>query len=1048
MNILNNQSLIKFAICPHETRENIDFWEKFSKKLSSFLKKEVKIVTFKDLEEEEKKIEKEKFDLYYARLPITLKLYSKGYKYLGYFKDKKNKLIIIKHSSLYPEAIFLKKQLKIAILEEEDYFFPLLNLNIDLSKTEIFFVKDHDEILKLVKFQNVDLGIVNEEFFLKKSEDDKKNISILATFEFPFYHFFMVSSIYEPLMKKIFQNFSEIELIKNQEEIFEKLTEKLVYISQNFKYRALAFILLEKLPIAIATGKEEFEFINSFFSALTGYKFKDLKNIKIDEFFIPKNKYHLIITKDGKELWIEYQKIPAQFMGESTYLHYFIDRSQQKKLEIFYEIIKEINSIITKAFLEEEIFFSVIKSLVEKFGFPLAWIETRDPENPELFVIKFKAGEKKEIIEKFKTLREKYLKLFIIEALKNQNILIIPKISESKICESCELRSFCKELFLKEGINSICAIPLMKNNELSAIIFICSKKTEYFDEEILDLLSEIKNSIEFALKSLEEFRNSYIIGEAINHSDFWVLITDEKGKIIYANEVVSKISGYSLEEIIGNTPKIFKSEYQEKDFYERMWETLNSGQIFKDVFINQKKNGEIFYLDQKIIPITLPGNIKRYIGVGRDISVEVTLLETLKTVKTRDPLTGLYNLQGIIEEVSNIMKISDMEMLFCLVEILEMNILIGLYDKETRNEIFKQIAQFFKDKFPGALIGRISPDTFLLIFIGIKKAEILRIIQTIIKYFATPLKVRDKSIRVSINIGVSYYPDDGTEPEDLIFKANLALNSAKEEGPNRFKHYSKELEALAQRTLEVEALIERALEENLFVFYYQPYFRTQDLSIAGMEALVRIVEKDGTIIPPSSFVEQLETSKFMKDFGEWALNEALKTAEKYNIPVSINFNPELFFDIDFWLSHKNKLKKIKIPLIIEITERGLIKNLEKAPRFIHSLKDEFPHIKIAIDDFGTGEANLSYLEYMPVDILKIDTIFIKEIIEGAKKIAIVDAIIRVGKALSIETLAEGVETEKHYQILKSLKCDMVQGFYLAKPQNPQELEAFLKKYTL
>jgi EAL domain-containing protein (putative c-di-GMP-specific phosphodiesterase class I) len=248
-----------------------------------------------------------------------------------------------------------------------------------------------------------------------------------------------------------------------------------------------------------------------------------------------------------------------------------------------------------------------------------------------------------------------------------------------------------------------------------------------------------------------------------------------------------------------------------------------------------------------------------------------------------------------------------------------------------------------------------------------------------------------------------------------------------------------------------EHLVERAFDEGLFRFYFQPYFGSKDLKIVGFESLIRIVDKDGTVYAPYKFIDYLENSKYIMHFEEWALKEIsnkiriFKSLDK-DISISLNLSAKGILslpDEDFIEKLASVPVDIQDNLVLEITERNIIKNIEKSKKIFKSIKELNKHIKISIDDFGTGYSSLAYLKYLPVDILKIDISFVRGITTDRHDFSIVKFITGLSKDFGFKTLAEGVETKEQVDMLSSMEVDYFQGFYFAKPMPEDETTKFV-----
>ena len=293
-------------------------------------------------------------------------------------------------------------------------------------------------------------------------------------------------------------------------------------------------------------------------------------------------------------------------------------------------------------------------------------------------------------------------------------------------------------------------------------------------------------------------------------------------------------------------------------------------------------------------------------------------------------------------------------------------------------------------------------------------------------------------------MGIVAFPQDGNTVDELWEKVNLALKSAKNEGPFTIEIYNPEIEEKIKKTLETELLIKKALEEELFVFYYQPYFETETLKLAGLEALVRI-RKNKELILPNEFIKILENSSYLLKFNFLCFERNIEKIKEWKIPISINISSQSFKSLDFLklLNHfKEILSQYPYFLELEITEHTLIENIEITKDIIKNIKSF--KIKISLDDFGTGFSSLNYLKDFPIDTIKIDISFIKDLVKDTKTYFIVENLINLCRSLNIKVIAEGVETEDQFKLLKKLKCDYVQGYFLSKPLSEEEVKTLLK----
>jgi EAL domain-containing protein (putative c-di-GMP-specific phosphodiesterase class I) len=305
-------------------------------------------------------------------------------------------------------------------------------------------------------------------------------------------------------------------------------------------------------------------------------------------------------------------------------------------------------------------------------------------------------------------------------------------------------------------------------------------------------------------------------------------------------------------------------------------------------------------------------------------------------------------------------------------------------------------------------------------------------------FFNKTYTINNFKLILNCNFGIEIYPKDEKNIEKLLNFAYIALKEAKNEGINRYKFYNNELFIQIKSKKEAIALIEEALKNNEFILFYQPQIETKSQKIIGAESLLRI-KKDNKIIQPYKFINEIEKSDYIYEINKIILNNIEKIIEKTNLNISFNLSFKSFNNrkitnkiIEIGQKYPNKLE-------IELLERSLIQNTEYSKKILNKFKEN--NILIAIDDFGTGYSSLNYIMQFPVDILKIDLSFIQTMLTNQTSFIIVKTIINFSKELNIKTIAEGVENKDEFLILKTLRCDYIQGYYFYKPMDKKD---FLK----
>ncbi|MFZ3138756.1 MAG: EAL domain-containing protein [Thermodesulfovibrionales bacterium] len=353
----------------------------------------------------------------------------------------------------------------------------------------------------------------------------------------------------------------------------------------------------------------------------------------------------------------------------------------------------------------------------------------------------------------------------------------------------------------------------------------------------------------------------------------------------------------------------------------------------------------------------------------------------------------------------------------------------------------------------GDTVARLGNDEFGIALLDIGNLDdVIPVMEKIMKYISHPLKVGSDEIALTFSTGISIYPHDSKNPQDLLKSAGLALGIAKKEGRRTSQFYTEDLNIKASEFLLMEKNLYNAIKNEEFLLHYQPYWEINTQKMVGMEALIRWNSKDMGLVSPGKFIPVLEDTGMIIEVGEWILRTAMRQVKEWQnngypvVPVSVNMSLVQF-------RQKNLAEMVKkimgecgfYPslLTLEITESAFMQDIE----FTRSVLTVVKGIgcSVSIDDFGTGYSSLSYLKRFPIDNLKIDISFIREMVKDPDSASIVVAIINMAHTLQLKTIAEGIETEEQWNFLRLLRCDMGQGFYLSKPLPAEEMERFFKQ---
>jgi len=817
------------------------------------------------------------------------------------------------------------------------------------------------------------------------------------------------------------------EILLNQEKyfyetMFDKHSLPLLLIDENGK------ILKANEPASKQYGYSKEELQNMYIYELEGVPKEESERLLANIIQGDLKHFEFIhVSKNGKKINVEIYINKLDIENKKYVLYTIIDISEKVLLAKLFDMIKEINTILISVDLESELLNSVARIIV-MFDF--------------------------DYVKIFKVKQENTLELI----LENGNNT---EIEENHNLEEENRALLTKSIITQSKPNySKASIPILDYSEdkVLYILSVYKKESRFFNNfHIFSILEELKKDISFALKKILEEQNSFILRKALENSKGWVLITDEDGYILYANQTVCNISLYSCEELIGKKPNIFKSGYHDDDFYKMLWQTIKSGNTFESIFYNKKKNGEIFILEESIIPITLKDGTVRYITIAKDITQEVELEKKLESFSFMDPATGLLNINGFSKAINDrldYIKNQSKKGVLILLDIYGFSILNQIYGFSKADEIVKKVASMLKELLEpeDIIIAKIGPDEFGIFKDIEKREDLFAIVDKINKIFEDGIDIELDNVKkldkLYINMGIAMYDEDGDSFEKLYEKASLALQEAKKDGAGRYRFFSKDIDVVVKRYIEAQELVERALNKGLFRFFYQPYFDIKTKDFVGFEALIRIIDEDGSVISPYRFIDFLESSSLLNRFqdvflGLVAQDMEFLISESKGKPFTAAFNLSAnSFKDDIFISKLMGLCQcFGDKLVIEITERTVLQDFQRAKEILSSIRGF--GAKIALDDFGTYYSSLSYIKNIDLDIVKIDISFIKDIIYDKRSLAVVKAIINLARELNAKTIAEGVEKEEQYNLLKEAGCDIAQGYLFAKPMPIEEAVKYI-----
>lgn len=535
-----------------------------------------------------------------------------------------------------------------------------------------------------------------------------------------------------------------------------------------------------------------------------------------------------------------------------------------------------------------------------------------------------------------------------------------------------------------------------------------------------------------------------------------VLVTDADNSCIMVNQAFSAITGYTLEELKGKNPRMMSSGRHDAAFYQEMWKSLFSTGYWQGEIWNRRKNGEIYPQWLSIVVVRDERDKTRnFIAIFSDISERKNVDERLYFMAHYDPLTGLPNRSLLHDRLLQAITYAKRQGTRVAVMFLDLDRFKTINDT-LGHSMGDLLLQAVAERLKGCLrtsdtVARLGGDEFILVLPDLRDSDHAgKIAQKILDLLGRPYSIRDMELHTSASIGISVYPEDGISNEELISNSDVAMYRAKDNGKNNFQFYAPIMNKSSYKRLTLENSLRRALEREEFILHYQPQIDLLTGKICGVEALIRWNNTEQGLIPPDTFIPLAEENGMIVPIGEWVLREACRQNSSWqkqgltSFTVAVNLSAMQFHQKKLAITVEKVLQETALSpdwLELEITETGIMKHSD-AISTMKSLKEL--GLRLAIDDFGTGYSSLSHLKRFPLDKLKVDQSFVRELTSSRDDAAITVAIINMAKSLNLKVIAEGVETAEHRDFLLANGCPLMQGYFFSKPLPAQELEQFVK----
>lgn len=531
-----------------------------------------------------------------------------------------------------------------------------------------------------------------------------------------------------------------------------------------------------------------------------------------------------------------------------------------------------------------------------------------------------------------------------------------------------------------------------------------------------------------------------------------VLVTDPQQRIVHANPAFSRITGYSIEEVLGQTPKLFASGQHDTHFYKQMWAVLQRDGLWSGEIWNRRKSGEVYPQWQHLRCIRDDnGEVSHYVAVFSDLSALKRSREELDRLAHYDPLVDLPNRLLFSERARNDLhraRASKRSGALLLIDLDHFKDINESKGHSFGDALLKCVAKRLAGHVDGGMtLARLGGDEFALLCENCGAAHAASLALRILDNLNQPFRIERNDLFIGASIGIAVYPDGVQNVDQLMRNADSALFKAKANGRSTYAFYSQELTSQAQQRMELSTALRHAIEQQHLELHYQSIHELDSGEIIGFEALVRWRHPEQGMISPAAFIPIAEESGLIFAIDSWVLSEACRQMRVWLQEgralrfVAVNISSRFFAHGDLDMRVTSILADTGLDasfLELEITESAIMQDPEAAMEQLSRLRALGVHL--AIDDFGTGHSSLLRLKRMHVQKLKIDQGFVKGLPDSREDAAITRSVIGLAHNLGLRVVAEGIEEPSQAEFLLAQGCDFGQGYGFSRPRPPAEID--------
>jgi diguanylate cyclase (GGDEF)-like protein/PAS domain S-box-containing protein len=628
-----------------------------------------------------------------------------------------------------------------------------------------------------------------------------------------------------------------------------------------------------------------------------------------------------------------------------------------------------------------------------------------------------------------------------------------------RVTADSELPPEWKQRLQHDDIKDSLFLPFFIGGDTKAVIGLHTNEANIFDEDFKQVMTSFSAGLRLICQMAEDQNLMRLHRAAVEKTANAIMITDSQGTIEWVNDAFVRQTLFQPDDVLGKTSRVLKLEHHDDDVsIKDMWQTIKAGEVWSGELINRRKDGQLITMFQTITPLfDHLGEIIHFVAVMEDVTERKADQERIAFMATHDELTELPNRNLLNDRLHQAIAHADRQNTKMAVLFIDIDQFKFINDS-LGHQLGDDLLQLLAKRLVSVLrtedtVARFGGDEFVVLLPEVAEISDVKILaNNLLNQIQKPYVISGHELMVTGSIGISVYPDDASDADDLIQLADSAMYLAKEQGRNNSQFYTPEINEKIMRRLTLEKELRKALEQEQFVLFYQPKIDLSSNKITGMEALVRWQHPTLGLVPPMEFIPLAEETGIIIPLGEWIMLTACKQMTLWEkeypdlINMSINVSARQFWKNDFVESVRNVFNQTSVSadkIEFELTESVVMNDIESAIKTMVAIK--LLGVSLSIDDFGTGYSSLNYLKRFPLDVLKIDRSFINDLENEHSDSAIVRSIIALADNFGLRVVAEGIEEAYQQQILTDLGCHFGQGYHFSRPVDFKEMTKQLKE---